>query len=128
MIRFRTWNGNPPQPLGNDKRPCSREEFWLLAKSPRRESSAWKVNSGVPSGSPPNRKLPPKRRNVRVGDHPTGTQRTDDTELGERIGLNSTADSETVSVQGQGAIEEALLCREGVRALPVSSPHYLAST
>ena len=34
------------------KRRCSREEFWLRAKSPRRESSAWKANSGVPSGSP----------------------------------------------------------------------------
>jgi hypothetical protein len=27
--------------------------------------------------------------NVRLGDHPTGTPRTDDTELGERIGLNA---------------------------------------
>jgi hypothetical protein len=27
------------------------------------------------------------RSNVRVGDDPTGTQRTDDTDLGERIGL-----------------------------------------
>ena len=48
--------------------------------------------------------------------------------INERIGLNSTADSETVSVRGQGAIEEAQLCHEGVRALRVSSPHYLVST
>lgn len=48
--------------------------------------------------------------------------------LHECIGLNSTADSETVSVRGKGAIEEAQLCREGVRALRVSSPHYLVST
>jgi hypothetical protein len=39
--------------------------------------------------------------------------------LEECIGLNSTADSKTLSVQGQGAIEEALLCCEGIRALRV---------
>jgi hypothetical protein len=33
--------------------------------------------------------------------------------------VNSTADAETLSAQGQGAIEEALLCREGIRALRV---------
>jgi hypothetical protein len=39
--------------------------------------------------------------------------------LNERVGLNSTADAETLSVQGQGAIEEALLCCEDIRALRV---------
>jgi len=44
----------------------SREEFWLHAKSPRRESNGWEANSGVPS--PQTRKLPQNACNVRVGD------------------------------------------------------------
>jgi len=42
--------------ISPEERPCSREEFWLHAKSPRRESGAWNAISGVPSGSPPIRK------------------------------------------------------------------------
>ena len=52
-------------------RPCSREEFWLHAKSPRRESNGWKANSGVPS--PPTRTELESRGYFRVGDHPLGT-------------------------------------------------------
>ena len=53
------------------------------------------------------------------GDGSPLPDRLNDSRFDECIGLNSTADSETLSVQGQGAIEEALLCREGIRALRV---------
>jgi hypothetical protein len=51
---------------------------------------------------PPTRKLPQSGCYVRVGDHPTGTQRTDDTELGERIALFSTVEHWGISVARDG--------------------------
>jgi hypothetical protein len=36
------------QRISPQKRRCSREEFWLHAKSPKRESRGWNANFDVP--------------------------------------------------------------------------------
>jgi hypothetical protein len=63
---------------------------WDLDELPANRSSSSKVKSSQNLRvlrTNPASCLPMSNRRVGVGDHLTGTQRTDDTELGERIAL-----------------------------------------